>query len=251
MNRTLIAAIGLILAFCIGIFFYAEWQKQKFDASLPEPPAPTEVQAAETETEGGHTEAGHWHGDEWHAEPHPAGQQAENKTATQRKATSHPLVEELVNPTPEDIAELDRSYFGSLGLKPPPPGYHYIWDGPDVVKRDANGNPILQRDDEPYVQITTVIGFAPTRTQWERFNQLHRELADAESNGDTFRAQQLRNDIKQLEADAQGPVPSMSASYAVAPEDDTDAHREEMERKMDEAAIQAYMDLGLGHLVGR
>ena len=67
MNRTLIAAIGLILAFCIGIFFYAEWQKQKFDASLPEPPAPTEVQAAETETE---TEGGHWHGDEWHAEPH-------------------------------------------------------------------------------------------------------------------------------------------------------------------------------------
>ena len=69
MNRTLIAAIGLMLAFCIGIFFYAEWQKQKFDASLPEPPAPVQVQAAET-TEAGHTEAGHWHGDEWHTEPH-------------------------------------------------------------------------------------------------------------------------------------------------------------------------------------
>ena len=72
MNRTLIAAIGLMLAFCAGIFFYAEWQKQKFDASLPEPPAPIQVQAAET-TEAGHTEGGHWHGDEWHAEPHPAG----------------------------------------------------------------------------------------------------------------------------------------------------------------------------------
>ena len=68
MNRKLITAICLMLAFCIGIFFYAEWQKRKFDASLPEPPAPTEVQAVETETEGGH-----WHGDEWHAEPHTAG----------------------------------------------------------------------------------------------------------------------------------------------------------------------------------
>ena len=64
-QKTIVIAIGFLIAFCIGIFFYAEWQKQKFDASLPEPPAPTEVQAAETETEGGH-----WHGDEWHAEPH-------------------------------------------------------------------------------------------------------------------------------------------------------------------------------------
>ena len=65
MNWTLIAAIGIILAFCAGIFFYAEWQKRAFDASLPEPPAPIQVRAAETA-------GGHWHGDEWHAEPHNA-----------------------------------------------------------------------------------------------------------------------------------------------------------------------------------
>ena len=79
MNRTLIAAIGLMLAFCIGIFFYAEWQKREFDASLPEPPAPTEVQAAETE--GGHTEGGHRHGDEWHAEPHEV-QEVQNESTS-------------------------------------------------------------------------------------------------------------------------------------------------------------------------
>ena len=63
MNRkTMVIAIGILLGFCAGIHFYAEWQKAKFDASLPEPPAP-EGQAAETE-------GGHWHGDEWHAEPH-------------------------------------------------------------------------------------------------------------------------------------------------------------------------------------
>ena len=59
--KTMAIAIGFIIAFCAGIFFYAEWQKAKFDASLPQPP--TEVQAAETD-------GGHWHGDEWHAEPH-------------------------------------------------------------------------------------------------------------------------------------------------------------------------------------
>lgn len=62
MNRKLIAAIVLIVAACVAVYFYAEWEKARFDASLPEVPAPTRVQAAETETEGGH-----WHGDEWHA----------------------------------------------------------------------------------------------------------------------------------------------------------------------------------------
>ena len=42
LNRTLIAGIVLILAFGIGIYFYAEWQKAAFDASLPEPPPATE-----------------------------------------------------------------------------------------------------------------------------------------------------------------------------------------------------------------
>ena len=60
MNRTtLIVAIGIIIAACTGIYFWTEWQKQEFDASLPEPPAED-------------TAGGHWHGDEWHAEPHVA-----------------------------------------------------------------------------------------------------------------------------------------------------------------------------------
>ncbi len=60
MNRTtLIIAIGIIIAVCTGIYFWTEWQKQEFDASLPTPPAED-------------TAGGHWHGDEWHAEPHVA-----------------------------------------------------------------------------------------------------------------------------------------------------------------------------------
>ncbi len=39
MNRTLIGAIVIILAACIDITFWAEWEKQEFDASLPKPPA--------------------------------------------------------------------------------------------------------------------------------------------------------------------------------------------------------------------
>ena len=60
MNRTtLIIAIGIIIAACTGIYFWTEWEKARFDASLPTPPAED-------------TAGGHWHGDEWHAEPHVA-----------------------------------------------------------------------------------------------------------------------------------------------------------------------------------
>ncbi|RKU33357.1 hypothetical protein C6495_09410, partial [Candidatus Poribacteria bacterium] len=69
MNRKLIAAIVVIIAVCIGIYFWTEWEKARFDASLPKPPA-EEEQVADDVTED--TAGGHWHGDEWHAEPHPA-----------------------------------------------------------------------------------------------------------------------------------------------------------------------------------
>ena len=69
MKRKLIAAIVVIIAVCIGIYFWTEWEKARFDASLPKPPA-EEEQVADDVTED--TAGGHWHGDEWHAEPHPA-----------------------------------------------------------------------------------------------------------------------------------------------------------------------------------
>ena len=72
MNRTLVIAISILLAFCAGIYFWTEWQKKEFDASLPKPPAVEEQQVADDTVDdvAGDTTGGHWHGDEWHAEPH-------------------------------------------------------------------------------------------------------------------------------------------------------------------------------------
>ena len=56
--KTLISGLCILLAVCLAIYFYAEWQKQRFDASLPVPPAPPAEEQA----------GGHWHGDEWHAD---------------------------------------------------------------------------------------------------------------------------------------------------------------------------------------
>lgn len=83
-RRTLVIAISIAIAFCLGVYFYAQWDMKRFDASLPEPPAADTVKEipAETAVEdisdaaqpAAETSAGHWHGDEWHEEPHTAAE---------------------------------------------------------------------------------------------------------------------------------------------------------------------------------
>ena len=56
--KTLISAICILLAICLAIYFWGEWEKARFDAALPTPPPePADEQSG-----------GHWHGDEWHAD---------------------------------------------------------------------------------------------------------------------------------------------------------------------------------------
>ena len=61
--KTLISSICILLAICLAFYFYAEWQKQRFDAALPVPPPPP---AQET--------GGHWPGDEWHTDDAHTGE---------------------------------------------------------------------------------------------------------------------------------------------------------------------------------
>lgn len=56
--KTLISGLCILLAVCLAIYFYAEWKKQEFDATLPVPTEPPAEEQA----------GGHWHGDEWHAD---------------------------------------------------------------------------------------------------------------------------------------------------------------------------------------
>ncbi len=56
MKTKIISSLCILLALCLAIYFYAEWQKQHFDAALPVPP-PADEQPG-----------GHWHDGEWHAD---------------------------------------------------------------------------------------------------------------------------------------------------------------------------------------
>ena len=101
MKRKFIAAIVVIIAVCIGIYFWTEWEKARFDASLPEVPVPEQVR--EAEVNDGHA-GGHWHGDEWHAEPHVADEA--------------PPVQPVTRPAETDEMEAARQREEALKLPP-------------------------------------------------------------------------------------------------------------------------------------
>ena len=74
MNRKFIVAIVVLVAGVLGLYFYVEWEKARFDASLPTPPAEEQQVIDDTVDDVAEDTAedtgGHWHGDEWHGEPH-------------------------------------------------------------------------------------------------------------------------------------------------------------------------------------
>ena len=216
MNRTLVIAISILLAFCAGIYFWTEWQKKEFDASLPEPPAVEEQQVADDVADDvtDDTAGGHWHGDEWHAEPHEVQNEGNTSNgdewltigdpSTGVTITSDVDISELLTESeiqalnekirrgdvhrhpeklsqreieylsvvgidlamvPPDIRrqrlqEIDRQFYGQLGLKPPPEGYSFSFSDLDkgILNLDENGMPIVFNDrtgrDVPWAEVS-------------------------------------------------------------------------------------------------
>ena len=56
-----IAGIVVIIAACVGIYFWAEWEKARFDASLPDPPPAAEHSVEDAGREHVHSHEGHRH----------------------------------------------------------------------------------------------------------------------------------------------------------------------------------------------
>ena len=97
MKRKLIVAIVVIIAACVAVHFYVQWEKARFDASLPKPPAED-------------TAGGHWHGDEWHAEPHVADEAEEEDTG--------PFLYEIMLPELTELKPGEIRYYDEAKTKP-------------------------------------------------------------------------------------------------------------------------------------
>ena len=105
------AVLGCLL-FCLGIYFYTQWDLARFSVSHPKVPqrltsdttAETEADIAnETETE---TQAGHWHGEQWHAEPHAAPSPTTETAPVAAEHTDNSFPVPWLNPLmPDEIPE--------------------------------------------------------------------------------------------------------------------------------------------------
>ncbi len=94
-------------------------------------------------------------------------------------------------------------FYLQRGLKPPPRGYQYRWKDIGVPLLDENGTPVLQKEGEPCVEIKMGVGFAPTREEYERYQQLQDAQGWAESRGDVAEVNRLTAEIEALEASVQ------------------------------------------------
>ena len=166
-RRTFVIAIGIAIAFCLGVYFYAQWDMKRFDASLPEPAAADTVVETPTETAvedisdaaqpAAETSAGHWHGDEWHEEPHFAAPDPPGEP-------TQPVVEEP-RPVKEESpwrAELKRQSTESKRLLKESLAHKAEWEALQLA-RDAN-----QISHEEYKQAS--------RDLLARMNALTREM---------------------------------------------------------------------------
>ena len=164
--------------------------------------------------------------------------------------TSH---KNKVAKTPSD-GKVDHDYYydrvyKKYGVPPPPPGYGYRMSDPGVLRLDDNGNPILYKEGEPVFDVHKIPGFAPTREQYQYYKELIRKRDHERRTGNDAAADQFNAKIRQLKAEAQGVIPFVTSSLGIESHL-YEAAKADQERKAGEIMKQAYIDMGLGHMVG-
>lgn len=146
--------------------------------------------------------------------------------------------------SPEEQQKIFDQFYLQHGLKPPPRGYKYRWKDIGVPLLDENGNPVLQKEGEPWVEIEYGIGFAPTREEYEKYEQLQEDQGWAESRGDVAEVERLTAEIEALEASVQRMRPLGATSIAVG-----DEATSKMSRRSREKLNAALREYDLEHLI--
>ena len=169
-------------------------------------------------------------------------EQAEGNIPDGQKVDKFPDFHSL---TPEQQQWIFDQFYVQRGLKPPPRGYQYRWKDINVPLLDENGNPVLHKIGEPYVEIEMGIGFAPTREEFEKYNQLQaeRDLAEVSLNSSS-EVDRLDAEIKALEAAVQRMRPLSVMSTSIGDEAASKAAR--VRREKYNAALREH---GLEHLI--
>ena len=259
MNRkTMVIAIGFLLAFCLGIHFYAEWNMAQFDASLPKPPPTPEQEVQAESQEELDLGPGLQLNDNFISIP-PAETTLEftreeikiiNDAIVQHEDENSPFFVDFTKLPERVLRKIFDKFYTDLGLEPPPPGYDYVWDDIEVPHIDENGNYVLHKQGEPIVELKIGIGFAPTPEELERYLQLDNQHAFAEAKGNTAEAERLLAEIEQLKASAQRERPLGASSRWLVSAKQKAADPDKASRLRREKYHEALREYGLEHIIG-
>ena len=252
-NRLFIGALAIFI-FCVGgSLLYMQHVTQKGEKELAETQArvaqwnekqkPITAEVPEGDTsQGGHVHAdGTWHegGHETAVQPVP---EADTADAGELKPRQGSFLEKYLSQfSPAEAKRAFSAWYGQAGVPPPPRGYEYIWDDAWVVKRDADGNPVINKIGEPYIQVHTITAFAPNPEQARKYLELKEQILRTTDSNERAR---MRAEMYRIVDEAQGPYPAVSASSSGK------EARSKASQRMRDAEEKALVDFGLGHLVG-
>lgn len=151
--------------------------------------------------------------------------------------------------SPEELQQIFEQFYTQRGLKPPPRGYDYRWARKNVPLLDENGNPILHKIGDPIVELEIRVGFAPTREEYERLNQLYIEESRAKKKGQVATANKIAAEIEALTASVQRERPFIKRVTRLAPREEYENDPKKSQRVAKEMLNAALREYGLEHLI--
>lgn len=134
-----------------------------------------------------------------------------------------------------------KDWHRQSGLEPPPEGYRYVWLDVGIPRRDENGAPILLKEGEPFFEVITCIGFAPTREEYAEYQQMEKDRLAALFRGDTAEANRLLAARKRFREAHRGELPSVFISGGTPGVDYSE--------QSNKILFAAYRDAGFDYLI--
>ncbi len=232
-------AVLIVILFTAGVFLLMQRNIDLEPEVVFEPPSPEVIQKikediAERKAQGVD-------------EQPPPGETSENRTPTATQTKNA-----LQGATEKQGGTVRLGYFERIykkyGVEPPPPGYAYRMSDPGVLKLDENGNPMLYKEGEPIFDVAIGTGFAPTYEQYQHYLHLIKVRDIERHAGNDAEADRLNAEIDQLEKEAQGDIPIVTASQSV-PTHLAEAASVATDQRASEILRQAYIDMDLGYMV--
>ena len=216
---------------------------------------PTQQPTAKA-NEGDTSQGRHFHADgRWHGEPDEPMSHAANQDSSANPFVNTIPIYDSATMRRLEIEKQNAFYKERFGLVPPPEGYGYLLiDGNEVVL-NPDGTPVLQQMELPdgtrmAYEIEMIMGFAPTREQWEHYQQLKQDREVALHREDRAEAARIQTEITQIEKTARGLGPfGGSGSDMIPGHLDTPAYRARLSKMRDELRHKALIHMGMEYLI--